>query len=515
MKYLPSKITIGLLILSSLAFSNEEPSYAVVDTGQSNFYDNKYYSTKPKTNEKFYGQDASYDGYQPSYENNFDGSVSDKNTKLIWQKKFSEKLTWSEAVNYANNSKLAGYNDWRIPTIKELYSLIDFSGVTGTSRNKGTQVPNNAKPYINTKYFDFEYSSDKRYIDAQYWTQTDYTSTTMNGAKTFFGVNFADGRIKGYPKYNKGQRGSTKFYLRLVRGNSQYGKNDFVDKKNGVILDNATKLSWMKKDSGDKIFNSMQNTGALNWEKALSFCERLDYAGIDSWRLPNAKELHTIVDYTKSPDSTNSASINELFNTTSIKNAKGQKDYPFYWTSTTHLDGHQMGNSAVYFAFGRAMGYMKDRRTNSKMLLDVHGAGAQRSDPKSGDASKFKYGRGPQGDVISINNYVRCVSDSMTSISKNSSSNSTKPNYNNHERKFDNQNSAQSQNSNEFQKIPKNDKNNLGHAHRVLQRFDRNSDEKISYEEAPRRMKENFKRHDENDDGYLDIKELDTLPVPR
>jgi hypothetical protein len=41
--------------------------------------------------------------------------------------------------------------------------------------------------------------------------------------------------------------------------------------------------------------------------------------------------------------------------------------------------------------------------------MDVHGAGAQRSDPKAGDPTRFPYGRGPQGDVIRIYNYVRCV----------------------------------------------------------------------------------------------------------
>ena len=41
--------------------------------------------------------------------------------------------------------------------------------------------------------------------------------------------------------------------------------------------------------------------------------------------------------------------------------------------------------------------------------VDVHGAGAQRSDPKAGDPSMFPHGRGPQGDVIRINNFVRCV----------------------------------------------------------------------------------------------------------
>jgi len=52
---------------------------------------------------------------------------------------------------------------------------------------------------------------------------------------------------------------------------------------------------------------------------------------------------------------------------------------------------------------------MKDRRTGEYTLMDVHGAGSQRSDPKVGDASEFPHGRGPQGDVIRIENMVRCV----------------------------------------------------------------------------------------------------------
>ena len=41
--------------------------------------------------------------------------------------------------------------------------------------------------------------------------------------------------------------------------------------------------------------------------------------------------------------------------------------------------------------------------------VDVHGSGAQRSDPKTGDPAMFPHGRGPQGDVIRIYNYVRLV----------------------------------------------------------------------------------------------------------
>ncbi|HEY6896806.1 MAG TPA: hypothetical protein VI279_06050 [Rhodocyclaceae bacterium] len=44
-------------------------------------------------------------------------------------------------------------------------------------------------------------------------------------------------------------------------------------------------------------------------------------------------------------------------------------------------------------------------------LLDVHGAGAQRSDPKIGDPSAYPRGLGPQGDVIRIYHLVRLVRD--------------------------------------------------------------------------------------------------------
>lgn len=47
------------------------------------------------------------------------------------------------------------------------------------------------------------------------------------------------------------------------------------------------------------------------------------------WRLPNVKALHSIVDYTRSPGTTESAAIDPLFNTTSITNEANQADYPF------------------------------------------------------------------------------------------------------------------------------------------------------------------------------------------
>ena len=47
----------------------------------------------------------------------------------------------------------------------------------------------------------------------------------------------------------------------------------------------------------------------------------------------------------------------------------------------------------------------------NRIWMDVHGAGAQRSDPKSGDPVDWPTGHGSQGDAIRINNHVRLVRD--------------------------------------------------------------------------------------------------------
>ena len=356
-----------------------------------------------------------------AFRDNGDGTVSDLNTGLMWSKGVdAEKLIPEEAEDVARGMTLGGHNDWRVPNIKELCSLIDFQGYTGFTgggqpRPRGgaafrggcglgpqgnpgsgggrdyTSVPNNAVPFINTDYFDFRYGGKgERYIDAQWLTSTIYTGLTMERMKTMFGVNFADGRIKGYG-YTPMGGGPVlkKFYARYVRGPA-YGQNQFMDNGDGTVSDLATGLMWTQQDSGK----------ALNWEEALAYAEDLILAGHDDWRVPNAKELQYIVDYTRSPDATGSAALAPVFQPSAITNEAGQRDFPCYWTSTTHLDGPQPGSDAAYIAVGRALGQMRGR------VIDVHGAGAQRSDPK---VTPTHERNAPQGDVVRASNYVLCV----------------------------------------------------------------------------------------------------------
>lgn len=387
-------IAFGIVLIVQSAFSQ---NYCIVGTNQKKFYSNTQEIEAPQVGEAFYGQDPQFSYPIPSYTDNGDGTITDKNTGLMWIKDRGSKISWKDAVSNASTNKTGGYSDWRMPTIKELYSLILFSGVNGTDKTTSKGY----KPFIDTNYFGFAYGSGigrERIIDCQDWSSTVYVSTTMRNDTTVFGVNFADGRIKGYPKYEPWSKGKTPhlLYVRYVRNNPLYGKNLFQDNSDGTITDRATKLMWSKDDSKK----------GLNWKDALAWVQKqnaANYLGHNDWRLPNIKELQSIVDYKRSPATTNSPALDShYFNCTTITNEGGQPDYPYFWSGTILLDGGPIP-SGTYISFGRAIGCVNGK------WIDVHGAGSQKSDILTGNPADYPNGRGPQGDAIRIYNYVRLV----------------------------------------------------------------------------------------------------------
>ncbi|MBC8486878.1 MAG: DUF1566 domain-containing protein, partial [Bacteroidetes bacterium] len=426
LKYQTSLILIIMLVQSQINYgiAQNTLSYPIVDTDQEIFYDTIIEIPEPGLGAAFYGQDAHYTGNEPNYQDNGDGTVTDLVTGLMWQKSpdmdgdgdidYEDKMSYDEAVAGATTFNLAGYSDWHLPSIKEMYSLILFSG-KDPSGYEGTSTED-LIPFIDTTVFDFAYgdlSANERLIDAQMASSNLYVGTTMMGDETMFGVNFADGRIKGYGTGPMpGQTEDKQFYVMYVRG-EEYGINYFEDNGDGTITDNATGLMWTQDDDGQ----------GMLWKDALSYAENFDFADFDDWRLPNAKELQSIIDYTRAPSATNSAAIDSIFNCSEITDEGGNLNYPFYWSGTTHASWHEdaPGGWGAYVCFGEALGWMEAPPPGSGnyTLMDVHGAGSQRSDPKVGDPDNFPYGHGPQGDVVRIFNYVRLVRDADTSSGYN------------------------------------------------------------------------------------------------
>jgi hypothetical protein len=334
-------------------------AYPIVGTNQTTFYVNQNEKKESAPNQAFFGQNANYPGTAPKYQDNEDGTINDLVTGLMWSKSpdldgndkinAKDKLTYTKAIKSVSKYNQGGYSDWRLPTIKELYSLILFSGTDPQFEDTSTD---DLVPFIDTEYFYFAYSdtdSGERIIDAHFASCNSYVDGEL-----LFGLNFTDGHIKGYGiKMPFGGREKT-FFVLYVRGSEIYGINDFKDNQDGTITDKATGLMWMAKDSG---------TG-MSWEDALSYGQNFEFAGYTDWRLQNVKELQSIVNYDRSPGTTNSAAIDPMFFCSEITNKADKSDYPFYWSNTTHAKSSSdiEGGFASYVGFGRAMRYMSQSR---------------------------------------------------------------------------------------------------------------------------------------------------------
>jgi hypothetical protein len=219
--------------------------------------------------------------------------------------------------------------------------------------------------------------------------------SVANNVDTAFGVGETTGHIKGYPS---DQSGPMSKHVRAVSG-ATYGtsytyttissdglanestvatsENTYIDNGDGTITDTSTGLMWMAEDAGY----------TMDWKTALSYAENLDFAGYTDWKLPDVKELQSLVDYTGVYPTLNQ----EYFTTTDLTD---ENPGYYYWSSTSAYFSTQ--NPGYGYAWYVAFGYSLDNEGN-----DTHGAGAVRFSPKSLDSSY----EGEGGD--NVNNSAR------------------------------------------------------------------------------------------------------------
>lgn len=365
MKKLATKKTINLmgmyvLILSLVVFNigcsddsedttSEEitldSGYPIASTNQKLCYGDSGLIDCPSEGQDFYGQDATYStGSDLSYTNNGDGTITDNITGLIWaQDQSSQTMPWSQASSYCESLTTGDHDDWRMPTLKELWSIRDFS--TGW-------------PWIDTDYFNLtgdgtQMNEHHSWTSNQYLVESEYQNEQVQG-NPYWIVNDWTGHIKAM----SGNR-----FVRAVRGNTTYGINEFVDNGDGTVTDYATGLMWSQDDNGVYLY----------WKEALAFAEAATVAGYDDWRLPNIKELQSIADnsVTEIP-----AMDTSVFNLTEVTNIVDgvieQVNYPFYWSSTSNpIQGSETEDGGTIYAWIYASGYNVDMQG-----YDLHGAGS-------------------------------------------------------------------------------------------------------------------------------------------
>ena len=102
----------------------------------------------------------------------------------------------------------------------------------------------------------------------------------------------------------------------------------YTDNEDGTVTDNVTGLIWPQTNDDT----------TRNWEAALSYCEGLVFADVSDWRLPNIRELESIVDI-----ALENPAIDSPFSGT---------DSSYYWSSTTYVSDPDNEAWAVDFNDG-------------------------------------------------------------------------------------------------------------------------------------------------------------------
>ena len=81
-------------------------------------------------------------------------SKLDEKTSLVWQDNsaiMDNELTYDEALSYCKDLKLDGFDDWRLPTIKEFYTIVDLR-VNRPALKSGFEIRNDERFWTSTPF---------------------------------------------------------------------------------------------------------------------------------------------------------------------------------------------------------------------------------------------------------------------------------------------------------------------------------------------------------------------------
>lgn len=108
---------------------------------------------------------------------------------------------------------------------------------------------------------------------------------------------------------------------------AQVAHAGFSNNSDGTVTDLSSSLMWQRCSAPSEETNCSVSPLLYVWDDALAYCNGLGLGGYTDWRLPNIKELHSIIDATK----TSAPNIN-------ISYFPDTKTDNYYWSSTTFAD---------------------------------------------------------------------------------------------------------------------------------------------------------------------------------
>jgi hypothetical protein len=294
-------LRISIAVLIVILFCSAAHAYKLPDTGQAKCY--RTVSPFDEISCSGTGQDGEFNINPISYTDNGNGTVTDNNTSLVWQRctvgqnndatcsGTATTFTWDLAQPACGDLTLGNKSDWRVPSKKELISIVDYS----------VAYPG---PTIKKAYFPNTIAGSS----SLYWTSTQLASDSTKAWYTSFDYGSV---------YNTGK--SAGYYVRCVRGDTT--AQSFTPNGDGTVTDNRTGLIWQKCSAGQNETTCSGTALRYNWNDALNYCNSRSLANQTDWRLPSAKEFESLTHDT-------------IFNP-SVDTNFPNTDYAHYWWSST------------------------------------------------------------------------------------------------------------------------------------------------------------------------------------
>ncbi len=266
-----------------------------------------------------------------TYVDNGDGTVTDVNTGLMWEKLSHDgtvhdehnTYTWTNVFAHVatlNRTNFAGHADWRLPNVRELLSIVTYQNLIPTVT---PAFDNRCSSGCDVTRCSCTFSGDT-------WTST---SETASPSRQWF-VDFQDAQVgagleggtgparavrdtsTGCPLPATGQTTCWNSSGNVIScaGTGQDGELRrgaplaYADNGNGTVTDLNTGLVW-EKVSDDGTVHDKDNT--YTWANAftghVATLNATSFAGHTDWRLPNVRELQSIVNYQSSSPMVSSA----------------------------------------------------------------------------------------------------------------------------------------------------------------------------------------------------------------
>jgi hypothetical protein len=199
--------------------------------------------------------------------------VKDNVTGFLWEVKTQSSPRYrfdetAELIKQTNDKNLCGQKNWRLPQIQELQTIVNY----------GENFPNPA--------IDFDFFPDT--VNQMYWTKTPYLKNDYHN----WVVHFDDGRLFEQNKTNQAA-------VRLISNENQQTSQYILLEDGAEVLDTKTGLIWRRCVEGMR-WNGKSCDG---FAFAGMFVESLERAAMQAkltgknWRLPNVKELSSLVDF--------------------------------------------------------------------------------------------------------------------------------------------------------------------------------------------------------------------------